>query len=190
MAISATENAGIKIGTAAIVVAGSVLGIWKQTHADACATAQTTAMQYNPSTLSSTNIKWLRVPVGATRCFVQARVPKATTTIGTNPLVKVYGGWIANGNDATLPENVTAGEVRYMRLDSAAIGDTGTTIAWPSTSPSTSNTLNDSTWYYSTPPTQTGFDTLSAEFVCVMVTTAAGALTASGAMPIDILFTN
>jgi hypothetical protein len=182
MAIGSTNSLAIRPGAQTIVVAGSSHGSYGQANDDA-RTAQTTANLCKPSGITAATFHWMRVPQGVTRVMAQARVPIATTAVGTSPIIAIVGAVGETDGDPT----ATDGTIRYKRIDgtqTAAIDivATGQTLTFPA-SPTTSNCLNDATWFYS--QESQAFDILGCKWVGVLVMTL-GACTASAAMPVDL----
>lgn len=197
MAIGTTKGAGVKAGAVPMVVSGSAHGAWVQANDDARTAQGATTNLYNPTAITDSTFHWVHVPQGTTGCLVRARVPIATTAVGTSPIVAIitatnFAG-ASNADPAPGGVPVTDGTIRIVRVDSPGIGDTGQTCTFP-TSPSTTNCQCDSTWFYSAWGTSgaaslAGFDHRGGQWVGVLVMTA-GACTASAAMPIDLLLLN
>ena len=185
--VGATVGANLRPGAHPPIVAASVHGTWTQVNDDA--TSATNQSRFNPSGMTASNVHWTPLPVAqATRVLVQARIPIAATSVtATTPSVAVIAAFKISpgieGDPVAQPTNY-----RFIRVDSPNIADAATAMAWPAASPSTSNTLNDATYFYSNLPTTTGWDCLGAQYVTVLVGTA-GTVSA-GAMPIDVLVIN
>lgn len=184
MAIGSTKGAGVRRGTGPLP--GSALS-YVVTANDDARTAQTAAMSYNPSTITDSVFHWVRVPPGTTRVLCRAKVPKATTAVGTSPIVKIVGAISRTGAHDDCA-GVTDGAIEFQRLDAATWAAAGQTLTFPA-SPSTTNCYNDSTYFYSDVISLTAIDLQGCEWVGVLVTTL-GACTASAAMPVDLTFQN
>lgn len=184
MAIGTTKGNGVRSGGVPLVCVGSAHGSWYQVNDDA-RTAQTATMLYNPNVITDSTFHWVSIPQGTTGVLPRARVPIATTAVGTSPIIYLLGASSTSISNVS-PEGVNDGTIRIMRLDTVAIDGTGLTLTFPA-SPVTTNCLNDATWFYSATPSLAGYDCRGSQWVGVAVQTA-GACTASAAMPVDLLF--
>src|SRR5574343_917359 len=181
MAIGETKKPGMITSTMQKVVAGSARGEWITANTDARNTQVTTEL-YGPSTIVDSSFHWLAVPAGATRVLIQAKTLRAVTAVGTSPSVALVGGWLTSlGTPDTNPASATAGEVRFARLDAATLGATGQALTFNAT-PTTSNNLYDSVYWYSIMlpdvTSKIGYDLCGANWLGVIVTVAS-ATTAS-----------
>jgi len=184
MAIGTTRGAGVRGGGVPLVSPGSAHGVWQVANDDA-RTAQTSTMLYNPNVITDSTFHWVHMPQGTTGVLPRARVPIATTAVGTSPIIYLLGASSMNGSHAS-PEGTNDGNIRIMRLDTVAIDGVGLTLTFPG-SPTTTNCQCDGTWFYSATPSLAGYDCRGSQWVGVAVQTA-GACTASAAMPVDLLF--
>ncbi len=186
MAIGATKGGGMRPGGTPVVIPGSAHGVWVTANDD-CRTAQTAAMLYNPSSITDSTFHWIRVPYGTTRALIRGKVAKATTAVGTSPVVRVVGAYDVAGGLADC-SGVADGTVEFLRLDAATWAATGLTLTFPA-SPSTTNCYNDTTYFYSDVASLTPIDLLGANWVGVPVVTAS-ATTASAAVLAELCFIN
>lgn len=187
MAIGATRGGGVRTGGIPQVLVGSALNTIVQANDDA-RTAQTATMRYGPAGITDSTFHWVRVPAGTTRVLIRARTPIATTAVGTSPVVWLLGAMARDTEALADCAGVNDGTVQYLRLDSATYGGTGQTLTFDAT-PATTDSLNDSVWFYSDVASLTATDLQGCQWVGVAVATA-GANTASAAMPIDLIFEN
>lgn len=190
MAIGATGGAGIKAGANPLVVIGSAHSTAVQVNDDARTAQGTTTKLYNPLGITDSVFHFKKIPPGTTRALVRARVPIATTAVGTSPIVAIVG-LIDNGDhDDCLASGVgiVDGTIQPIRLDSATAAGAGQTLTFPA-SPTTSNCTNDGVWFYSDVISLTATDLQGCKWIGVLVTVA-GACTASAAMPCDVILQN
>lgn len=178
MAIGTAQKAGgvAKGAGVQVTVPGSFRSTWIQANDDA-RTAQSTL---DVGGITDSTFKWVEVPYGATRALIRGRTPAATTATGTDPVVRIIGVY---GN---LTSNAPADGVPVMRLDNADADAAGITVTLDDDG---TTVLNDDTWDYHNPTTLDGYDLKGAWYVGIQVVTAAS-ITASAAVPIDILFLN
>lgn len=193
MAIGATKSkAGIIPESAPVVVSGSSRGVWIQgVNSDARTAQGTTTKLCSPLAITDSTFTWLPLAVGVTRVQVRARVPKATTAVGTSPLIALFALWRTDPNSTIDPSAAVADEFQFERLDAATLTATGSSLTFPA-SPTTSNCRYDATWFYSSMLSTSPFnptDMNGAHYLGIVVTVA-GACTASAAMPIDVLVMN
>jgi hypothetical protein len=154
----------------------SAKGDWQTVHADLKASANSSAELRRPGSVTGTNVSVVLLgPV--TRVFLRAKYdPSATLT--TSPVVRIIGAWgkisQANLTAGTLPDDAS---VRYMTIASAQT----ITIA-------TTTDQRDATFAYSAPHSTTGTDMLGADYLIVLVETAAN--TSTGAVTCEALVIN
>ncbi len=119
-------------------------------------------------------------------------MPATTTAVGTNPVLTVWGAIpteVPNGTETTIIDangNPTVG-VYVRRLDATDPTAVGTATTF-NASPTTSNTINDASYFYS-PPIFVNTDLRGAAWVAVVPTTAA-AVTPTAAVEILVSFLN
>lgn len=205
MAIGSNKTGGVGIGGCTSVVTVPGLGQWVQANDDATVTTtQLAAGMRNPSAVTAATFHWLDLRSfggGASFVYAQARISRTGTTV-TSPVVGIVGAYLATGSSTVAITDPTAaqdGTYRFVRLDGLTMAATGMTLNFPALT--TSNTMYDSTWWYSARSDNYGAGfgnlgtlatpTLGAHYVGVFVMTA-GATNATPvtAMPVDLLFTN
>jgi len=174
MAIGITYGTGIHAATTPVVIYGSGHAQWKQINDDARTAQGTTTKLTAPGTITDSTFHWCRLGQGVTGVSVRARVPIATSAVGTSPVVALIGAYAIDS--AADPAGINDATVYYKRLDSVGIVDTGLTLTFPA-SPTTSNCMNDASWFHSAEPSIGGYDCRGARWVGVLVMTA-GACTA------------
>jgi len=176
----------IRTEAATLCVSGSAKGSWVTANRDA-RTAQAAAVLCAPASVATTTpVDWVKVSVGVTRVLIQARFPKATASVATSPVVRVFGAIVAGGDiaaDGTVPQT---GTVRIIRLDTVGFATAGQTLTL---GVSTTANSNDSTYWYSNPIDLTGYDIMGSDYVAVFVETAA-AITATDVVEIQVLLLN
>lgn len=177
MAIGEAVKAGYgKDAGVAVTIPGSLKGNWITANDDA-RTAQSTL---DVGAITDSTFKWVEVPAGATRFLLRGLTPQGTTATGTSPIVRLIGVY------GPLTSNAPADGVRVMRIDNADADATGITVTLGGDG---TGVLSDATWDYGDPTTLDGYDCKGAWYIGVQVITAAS-ITASAAVPLEVLFLN
>lgn len=184
MAIGALRSTGTRTNGNQEVIASATKGVWTVANDD-CRTAQSAAMLLSPATITDSTFHWVKVPQGATKVLVRARVPIATTSIGTAPTVRVIGAYENGGtinSDGSMPSD---GTVCFARLDAATWAGTALTV-WGVVTLATAE-YRDASYYYSNVTALAGYALLGADYVGIPVVVAS-ATTATAAVEIQVLF--
>lgn len=172
MAVSVSQGQCNVTGT--LVHVASTTGSWVQCNTD-LETADT-ANLLKPWNVSRAAVVWLRVPDGATRCYLRGRNEAVMSAAGTPAaVVQVWG---ANGTPSSTGFSGTTTDSNYAqftRLDNADAGNAGVTLTF-----ATTGNLEDATWEYTDLPDLTGYDCKGCTHVTVLVSTACALTGASG----------
>lgn len=172
----------------------STVGRWHTIHSDA-RTAQTAANLLHPLGVTDSLCGWLPLNGAGFITCVRARVPIATTAVGTSPIIQLFLGWgeldssgvplnsALTGNDGVTPM------FRVERLDNAVLGAAGLTLTFDATPAAATDSYNDGIYFFSTSVLQTPTDLRGASHLFCAVATA-GACTASAVMPVEACFVN
>ena len=192
MAIAASTSIGVaervKPYVPITVAAGSVI---VNTNAATATTVSTTA---NYTTITAGG-GWCKVAEGVTRAKFRGRMPVATATVTTKPIVKIIGAAEAGGITLT-SDALVSGTASITRLDNVtsqvAAGLTVNLVA-AGTTAGTDDVLRDNTYAYSdwliNPLTgDVWFDLHGCQYVNVVVTTAANI--GGGAVGIEMVGVN
>jgi hypothetical protein len=188
MAIGSLIKSNVRSSGLQNVVVAAPKGQWVTVNDDA-RTAQGASVLLSPATVTDSVFHWVAVPEGVRKVLVRARMPVGTATVTTSPKVRVWGafktqatsGEVAIGSDGSF---VNDGTIQFVRLDNATVSNAGVTLSL-----ATSSRLVDSTWSYSDVSTLSGYDTQGADYIGVMVDTAA-AIVSSAAVEIQVLLLN
>lgn len=162
------------IGT--LVHVASTTGSWVAANTD-LETADSAANLLKPWNITRAAVVWLKVPDGATRCYLRGRNEATASAAGTPAaVVQVWG---ANGTPTTAGAfsgtTTDANYAQFTRLDNADAGNAGVTLTF-----ATTGNLEDATWEYTDLPDLTGYDCKGCNYVTVLVSTAC-ALTGASA---------
>ncbi len=181
MAIGSIKSSNSRVGTAQETIVGAAKGTWIVANTDA-RTVTTSGEFAAPATISNANFSWIKVPTGVTKFLLRARMPLATASVTTSPIVKLLGVH-TNGN--TVSESTGSmpsdGSVVFTRLDSTDSLGSGVTVTLNVTK------TTDASYIYSDVTTLSGYNTLGCDYIGVAVTTAS-AITASAAVEIMACF--
>lgn len=161
----------------------SVKGSWVIANDDA-EQVNSAAELLSPGTIDDSTFHWVRVGPGCGRVLVRARVTLAAT-VTTDPVVRIVGAYgnLDSGNSSSFP---TDGTVQFMRLDNVDANAAGLTLDLVS---SASGQMQDATYAYSDPmPSLDGIDLKGADYVGVLIETAANVNT--GVVAVQILMLN
>jgi hypothetical protein len=167
------------------VVAVSAKGTWATVIADAKASANSAAELLQPLSITSNNIQPILLGLTSTSVLIRAKYATAITAMTTNPAVRIFAAYGTAVNDAG--SFVNDGPVRLVRLDAAAGGTTGRTITLDGT-----NDIRDSVSKYSAPlvvtsPFSAVGDLAGAQYLIVVLETAAAISAGSGAIEIEAM---
>jgi len=183
------ENRAVNPGITDSTTMVSAKGSWVTANSD-LTVAHVTADFQNPQSVDDSSVHWVQVGRAASSLLLRMRYATTVTSIGTAPVVRVYGAWTPNGDaarDIASGFSVTPTDANYayfMRLDNADNDDAvgGLTFTLDHT-----HDIDDGTTSYSDPPTLTPLDLMGAEWVAVLVQTAAATIGGSGSIQCDIL---
>lgn len=160
MAITAATPANARAFGAAASVPCSAKGSWVTCVSSASATAQTAAELIRPGSVTASAIVPIPLGKGTSRVLLRCRYT-AAGTVTTSPIIRVFAAY-DNGARLITTTLVDDGTVRYMILASA---QTVTCVA--------ATDVRDTTYSYSVPIVLTGTDMLGADYLIVLVETAA-----------------
>ena len=183
--IGAIRTASPDSYTTLYVAPVSNYGKWITLHDDA-RTAQSATDLLRPVAVDDSVCHWVEVSKGASKlACIRAKVPIATSAVGTSPVVRVYAGYGVLPSTGIPP---TDGSFRVERLDNSSWTAAGLTLTFAA-SPTTSNAHNDAVYFYSASVLQTPTDLKGANYILVAVETA-GACTATAVMAVEGMFLN
>lgn len=170
-----------KVQPLGLLAPGSAPGLWRTLLDDATAAVQNAAALLNPIGVTSSNCHWTRItkPYGKLGAL-WLKVPIAITTISASPIVRLYTG---HGKIATGNAPAADGTFRVLRLGTADY-----TLTYQA-SPSTSNSMNDGTYWYFPASISTPLDLLGADYLFCALQTNCTLSSVLGA-PVEGLFVN
>lgn len=168
----------------AIVNIASSQGSWVVAHDDLEASADSAANMLKPWNISKASMHWVKIPEGATRVWVRARMDATASVVTTSPIVKLMG---ANGTldatNATFSGTSTAASfAQFTRVDdSADDAGSGQTLTL-----ATTGLLEDASYEYSNK--KGPYDCVGCSHVAILVATAANVT--DGTVAGQLKFTN
>ena len=179
-------TSGLRRGNVAsghpVYTIGQARGTWV-TVIDDASTAMTSAEQSNPALIAddhATGFRWYKRPKAVTRVNVVARVSIDSDTFTASPAVRIiglYGDLDESANTLLVPTDST---VRKRRLDAADWNTTSQTLSIVSAN------QKDEDYRYSTMSPLAGYDVQGADYIGVMVTTAANIEDGGTPLPVPI----
>jgi len=176
MAAPVACNAQTIAGGPNVTFASQMFGAFVNVHADATATAESSATLLAPISYSNANVYPLVIGQGTLIRFI-ARFARATTAVGlVSPVIRVYGcDQVPNATTGAFPTGAI-----FWRLDNSSFTAAGVTL----TLGAGTTVQNDGTTYsYSALSSAAGYSMAGAKAVLVLVETA-GVVSAGGAVPI------
>jgi len=159
MAAPVTSAATFSAGGGGITYASNIFGEWVQVHDNLNATAISSSVLLNPGSYSSTDIHPLIINVG-TKLRVMAKFPTATSTVTTQPIVRIYGANQVPDSSGVYPTGTV-----FWRLDGSTWTATNLTVTMEASS---ANRQTDGTSAYTTPYSNDGYALLGAKSVLVL----------------------
>lgn len=187
MPIGAITQGSSSSGSMQVVTVASARGNWVVINDDA-ETAQSATDLLRPAAIDDAVYHWCEVRDGATRCLVRARMAVGAT-VTTSPVVRLVGAYGQITSDGSFPNTSAAAVARnplFLRLDSADWNAAGFTLTLV-TSGTGLNRDNDFA-YTDIMPDLDGYDLKGANYVGIMVETAANVDT--GTVLVEILLLN
>lgn len=200
MALAPRTYGVVTTGAANVAVPTTAHGVWLTIHNDITATAATAAQLLRPLSVTSSNVRIVRVPSGAVRVRIRARYT-AAVNVTTAAIVRVYGLTPplepSSEFTATVTDTSTTfsfaddGTTGIDRVDADTANAAGVTLS-PIASPLGAN-IRDGTYSYSdvfpyrsTP--SMGYDLAGASYMMALVEQAA--VLGSGAAVLQAMFIN
>jgi len=164
-----------------VVYAASAKGSWVVANDDATA-AQAATDHLNPSAIDEPSFHWVKIGPGVTRAVIRAKYPKGST-VSASPVVYPILAYGEPNADGSMPAD---GSVRFLRADNADSDAAGLTLTLTTGG---NGLMVDDTYAYSDPVSLTAADLLGADYLGVVVGTAAN-VGGAGAVPIEVLLLN
>src|SRR5690606_30642040 len=125
---------------------------------------------------------WVKIGPGVTRAVIRAKYPKGST-VSASPVVYPILAYGEPNADGSMPAD---GSVRFLRADNADSDAAGLTLTLTTGG---NGLMVDDTYAYSDPVSLTAADLLGADYLGVVVGTAAN-VGGAGAVPIEVLLLN
>lgn len=180
MAIGALKRANVRSKEKGLVSIAAPKGTWITVNSDA-RSAQSSGELLAPATIAGATFHWLKVPENVTKVLIRGKYPAGTSVIVTSPIVRPMGAYENGGEISDAGVCPNDGTVPPLRLDNASHSATGLTCTL-----SVSNDVSDGTFKYGAVTSIAGYSILGADYIGVMVSTAA-AITSSAAVEIQVL---